>query len=286
MVTACACFAVMNGVVRHLSASLPPLEIVFFRCLFGLLAMAPWLFRAGLITVRTRKPGWQLLRAAIAAFAMAAWFTGISLVPLAEATALSFTTPLFAAVAAVFFLGEAIQSRRWIAIAVGFAGALVILRPGLVPISGPVLYVLGAAGLMAISQVMVKWLSRHDHPNAIVFWLVFLLTPITLGPALLVWEDPTLIDMLWLIFLGCIATLAHQAMVRALAGADATAVLPLDFLRLPFAALIGFLAFAERPDVWTWVGAAIIAGSTIYITHRESQQRRRDAAMNDGDPVP
>lgn len=279
MILACACFAVMNGLVRHLSASLPPLEIVFFRCLFGLAAMAPWLMRTGLVTLRTRHPWGQTLRALVAAVAMAAWFTGISLVPLAEATALSFTTPLFAAIAAVLVLGEAMRARRALAIVFGFAGALIILRPGFEAITWPVLCILGAAMLMAIGQVMVKWLARDDHPNAIVFWLVLLLTPITLGPALLVWQTPAAMDWVWLAMLGAIATLAHQAMTRSLAGAEATAVLPLDFLRLPFVAAIGYFAFAEIPDLWTWLGGGVIAGSSIYLARREALARRRAARL-------
>ncbi len=274
MLLACACFSVMNGIVRHLSASLDPLLIVFFRCLFGMIAMTPWLMRGGLGSLRTARRGLHVLRAAIAAVAMMAWFTGISVMPLAEATALSFTTPLFASIAAVLLLGEVMRARRWTATALGFFGAMIILRPGLVELTSGTIMVLAAALLMAVSQTIVKTLAGSEHPNAIVFWLAFLLTPIALVPAVFVWTTPSAIEFLWLIGLGLVATLGHQAVVRSFAVADITAVLPLDFTRLPFAALIGYFAFAEVPDRWTWIGAAVIVASSVYIAHREAALRR------------
>ena len=124
---------------------------------------------------------------------------------------------------------------------------------------------------MAVNQVMVKYLSGKDHPNAIVFWLVFLVFPLSAVPAAVMWEAPAGMEWAWLIALGLIATVGHQSMVRAFALADATAVVPFDFMRLPFVALLGFIAFGEVPDLWTWVGALIIVGSCVYIAHREAK---------------
>lgn len=217
-------------------------------------------------------------RATLGVFAMGAWFTGLGMMPLAEATALSFTTPLFASVAAVLILGEVMRRRRWSATVIGFVGAMIILRPGLVTLDVAVALILGAALLMSISQTLVKLLSRGEHPNAIVFWLVFLLTPLSLIPALVVWQTPNGEQFLWLLALGAVATLGHQAMARSFAVADVTAVLPIDFIRLPFATAIGFFAFAELPDMWTWVGAAVIVASAVYIAHREARLRRAEAA--------
>lgn len=278
MVLACACFSSMNGIVRHLAADLEPLVIVFFRCLFGMVAMAPWLMRSGLASLYTRRPWLHAARAALGVVAMGAWFTGLGMMPLAEAVALSFTTPLFASIAAVLILGEVMRARRWSATIIGFAGAMIILRPGLVTLDVAVALIIGAALLMSISQTLVKLLSRGEHPNAIVFWLVFLLTPLSLIPALAVWQTPSGEQFLWLLALGAVATLGHQAMARSFAVADITAVLPIDFIRLPFATAIGFFAFAELPDMWTWVGAAVIVASAVYIAHREARLRRAEAA--------
>ncbi|MDP7540770.1 MAG: DMT family transporter, partial [Alphaproteobacteria bacterium] len=146
MLLGCLCFSSMNGVVRHLSQQeLPTLVIVFFRSLFGLLAMLPWLLRPGLASLRPGRIDLHTLRVALALVAMVAWFYGLGLMPLAEATALSFTTPLFASIAAVLILGEVMRARRWTAILVGFAGAMIILRPGFAEFSTATACVLGAA---------------------------------------------------------------------------------------------------------------------------------------------
>jgi drug/metabolite transporter (DMT)-like permease len=274
MVIACACFSSMNGIIRHLGQDLPTLVLVFFRCLFGLLAMLPWLLKPGLSSLRASRRSLHVVRVVMAFVAMSAWFYGLTLMPLAEATALSFTMPLFASIAAVLFLGEVMRARRWTATLIGFAGAMIILRPGAVTISDATYYVLFATVLMAVSQTIVKLLSRSEHPNATVFWLVFLMTPVSFVPALFVWQTPTAGQFLWLIALGMVATLGHQCMARSLGSTDATAVYPLDFTRLIFAALIGYLAFSELPDFWTWVGAAVIMSSSIYIAHREAALRR------------
>ena len=274
MLLACACFSLMNGIVRHLAQDLPTLVIVFFRCLFGLIALLPWLLKPGLASLRATRPGLHGIRVAMAFVAMAAWFYGLKSMPLAEATALSFTTPLFATIAAVLFLGEVMRARRWTATLVGFIGAMIILRPGLATLNDATLYVLLAAFLMALSQTIVKLLSRGEHPNATVFWLVFLMTPVSLVPAILVWQTPDVEQFAWLIGLGVIATLGHQSLARSLGATEATAVYPIDFTRLIFAATIGFLAFDEAPDRWTWIGAAVIVTSSVYIAHREARLRR------------
>ena len=276
MLLACACFSSMNGIVRHLGQQeLPVLVIVFFRSLFGLLAMLPWLLRPGLASLRPGRPGLHALRVAIGLVAMVAWFYSLSKMPLAEATALSFTTPLFASVAAVLILGEVMRARRWTATLIGFAGAMIILRPGLAEFTLATACVLGAALLMAVSQTLIKLLARVEHPNATVFWLVLMMTPVSLLPALFTWQTPSAEQFAWLAALGVIATLGHQAMARAMRQADATAIYPLDFTRLIFASIIGTLAFDEVPDAWTWAGAAVIVASSVYIAHREAALRRR-----------
>lgn len=271
MLFACLCFSIMNGIVRHLGGVIEPIVVVFFRCLFGLVAMAPFLLRSGLGSLHTENPWLHVIRGFVAVIAMGCWFYGLKLMPLAEAVALSFTTPLFSSIAAVILLGEVMRRRRWTATVVGFVGAIIVLRPGLSEFTTGSFLILSAALLMAISQVMVKYLTGKDHPNAIVFWLVFLVLPLSFAPAAVFWQTPVGAEWIWLASLGMIATLAHQSMVRGFALADATAVVPFDFMRLPFVALIGFLAFGEKPDVWTWLGAAVIVSSSVYITHREQR---------------
>lgn len=286
MVAACAGFAAMNAIVRHVTQTLNPLEVTFFRCLFGMMAMLPFIARSGLTVLHTKQIWLHVARAVLALAAMILWFYGLSLTPLGRATALSFTTPLFASVFAVLFLGEVMRMRRWSATLIGFVGAMIILRPGFEAMTGASMIVLAAAGLMAFGQILVKYLLREDSSNTVVFYLVFLLTPVSLIPALFVWETPSGEQFFWLVLLGIVATLAHQCFTRAFAGADATAVLPFDFTRLPFAAALGYVAFGEVPDVWTWIGAAVIVGSSVYIARREAIARRTAVAAIAPDPGP
>ena len=270
MLVACLCFSLMSGIIRHLGGDLEPIVVVFFRCFFGIIAVVPFLVGSGFGSLKTKHPTLHIIRGLLAVVGMCCWFYGINLMPMAQAVALSFTSPLFASIAAVILLGEVMRARRWSATLIGFFGTLIVLRPGFEEFSTGSLLILTGALLMAVNQVMVKYLSGRDHPNAIVFWLVFLVFPLSAAPAVVMWETPAGIQWLWLIGLGLIATVGHQSMVRAFALADATAVVPFDFLRLPFVALLGFMAFGEVPDLWTWVGATIIVSSCVYIAHREA----------------
>jgi drug/metabolite transporter (DMT)-like permease len=271
MVIACAVFAAMSGLIRHISANVPPLEIVFFRNLFGLLALAPWFLRNGMAGLKTTRLGLYGLRALVGMVSMALWFTAVTIVPLAEATALSFTAPLFGTVLAVLLLGEVVRVRRWSATLAGFAGAMIILRPTVETIEPGTIMVLISAATMATAGIFVKKLMATDTPAQSVAWMGIMMVPMSLVPALFVWQWPSLQSLLWLGLLGGVATIGHLAISRALTLGEVTAVLPYDFTRLPFAALIGYFAFAQVPDFWTWVGAAVIFGSSLYITYREAR---------------
>ena len=274
MVLSGACFASMTAVIRHLSVDLHAFEIVFFRNALGLVFLLPWLWRGGLAGVRTRRPGLHGLRVVIGLSAMMCWFTAVTMMPIAEATALSFTAPLFGTVGAALVLGEAVRARRWVATVVGFAGAMIILRPGIEAISLPAFLVLGGSASMALGMMIVKTLSRTDSATTIVFYMGLGLTPLSLGPALFVWETPEPAAWFWLLTLGGLATLGHLMFVRAMAAAEASAVLPFDFSRLLFAAALGFAFFGQRPDIWTWIGAAVIFGAALFTASREARARR------------
>lgn len=267
-------YALMAGTIRHLADHLHPFEVAFFRNLFSLLLMAPWVLRtgfSGLQTSNIRKYG---LRGLTSIVAMLCWFYGLATMPIAEATALSFTAPIFASIAAIFFLGERMGVRRWGAIIVGFTGAMIILRPGLSSISLSAVVVLCGSIAVAGSIVMVKILSRTEPSSLIVAYMVIYLVPMSLIPALFFWVTPSGNDWFWLIFIGVVATAGQLGITFAYASTDATVVLPFDYARLPFAALVGYLAFDQSPDLWTWIGAAIIAGSAIYIARREANLAR------------
>jgi len=277
----CMTFAVLMAIIRHVSATLHPFEIAFFRNLFGLVVMLPWLLRAGAAGLRTQRLGMHVGRAVSGTAAMLCLFTAVAWMPLADATALTFTSPLFATVGAALILRETVRLRRWSATAVGFLGVLVILRPGAATID-PASLVALAAALIATSMLAMKSLSRTETPNAVVVYMGLLMTPMSLLPALFVWEWPSMTMLALLAAVGAIAALGQQMMVRAFASAEASAVLPFDFARLVFTAGLGFVFFGERPDAWTWVGAGIILTATVYIAHREARLGRE--TPRDGQP--
>jgi drug/metabolite transporter (DMT)-like permease len=273
MCAAASAFALMVTLVRHLTDDLHPLQVVFFRTAFGLLAMLPWLLRQGVGVLRTRRLRLHLLRALIGIFAMVGWFTTLSLMPLAEATALSFTAPIFTSVLAVLILGELMRLRRWTATLIGFLGALVIVRPGIEAIDPAALLAIATAAIWASSTILIKVMARTESAGAITTYMVLLTTPMTLAAALFVWQNPTLAQLGWAALLGTAGSIGHVCMSRALGTADASLVAPFDYLRLPIVALIAFIAFGEAPSLWVWLGGGVIAASSIYIAQREGRAR-------------
>jgi drug/metabolite transporter (DMT)-like permease len=176
--------------------------------------------------------------------------------------------------------------RRWAAIIVGFIGTLIILRPGIEGIRPAALLLLFGSLAVAGSVIMVKVLSRTESSTAIVTYMSLYMAPMLLLPTVFVWQTPSWEMLPWLIAMGGFGTLTQWAMTQAYASADATAVLPFDYLRLPCVALIGFLAFDEAPDLWTWIGAAVIALSSIYIAHREATRARRHKVAAEAPGMP
>ncbi|MBL8658686.1 MAG: DMT family transporter [Rhodospirillales bacterium] len=270
MIGSAAGFAVMMAVVRYTSRDLHPFEVAFFRNLFGAIFMLPWIVRVGRDSMTTARIGMHAVRSLIGLASMLTFFTALSLLPLAEVTALTFTMPLFTTLGAALFLRETVKARRWSATLVGLVGALIILRPGVEALRPEAFVALAAAALMAGAYLTVKSLARTEHPNTIVLMMGLLMTPMSLVPALFVWKMPDPHAWAWLVAMGLAATFAQVSLTRAFAAADASAVLPFDFSRLVFVAILGYVLFGERPDVWTWVGAGVIVASSAYIAHREA----------------
>jgi drug/metabolite transporter (DMT)-like permease len=266
-------FAAMNAIIRHMSADLHPLEIAFFRSLFGLLAFAPAFIRHGIEPLRTNRPAMHLLRGSLNVVSMTLFFTAISLVPLAKVAALGFSAPLFATVLAVVLLGEAIRARRITALIVGFTGTMIILRPGYGGMDlGAVLILISSLGY-ATGLIVIKSLTRTESSTTISIYAMLVTTPATFLLALSVWQAPTWSQLAWMAAIGGIGSLAHLAFAEAVKAVDITVVMPLDFTKLIWSAIIGYLVFAEIPDVWTWVGGTVIFSAVIYIAYREKHVR-------------
>ena len=264
----------MSVTIRLAARDVDPLEVVFFRNVFNLLFMAPWFIKIGFAGLRTDRFGLHCFRTASSLTSMFLWFTALTLLPLAEATSLSFTAPLFATVGAAIFLAEDVRLRRWLAVVLGFVGTLIILRPGLEVVTPGALLMLAGSVFVATSILLVKVLSRTESPNTMVLMVALIATPISAIPLFWVWEMPQGITWVWLACVGAAATGGHLCFNRAMVSADASAVLPYEYTRLIFVALMGFFLFSEVPDAWTWLGSLVIFGAGIYIANREIAARK------------
>lgn len=278
MLAATAVLTCMHATVRHVSDGMHPFEITFFRNLFGLVAILPLTLRYGMASVRSRQPGLQILRSTFGIAAMLTWFYALSVVPIAQATALSFTSVIFGSIGAALVLGERMRLRRWSAVVVGFAGVLVILRPGVDEVNPAGLIVILSSICWAAALLTVKRLATTDTVVCIVTWNSVLLTVLSLPVALTVWVTPSLEQLGWLGLIGVLATLGHLAMTGAFKASEATVVFPVDYMRLLWASVLGYLVFAEIPDAFTWIGGTIIFASTTYIAYREAALRRARAS--------
>ena len=284
MVLAAMGFTVGAGFIRHISAEIHVFEIAFFRCVFGLAFMLPWVWTKGWRVLGTKRLDLYTVRAVLGLIAMLSWFTALSRLPLADATSLSFTTPIFTALLAGAILGERLRLRRWTAIGLGFAGMLIIVRPGAGSFDPASLIALVSSLCFASAAIAVKLLARTEHPNAIMTYMTIYLVPLTalavtaapsigLGPG---WQVVDGRQLLWLAGVGAGTTIGHLGLTRAYALTDASYVQPFLYAQLPMVTLMAYFAFDQVPTVYSFVGAAIIAGSCLYIVQREAAARRRD----------
>ena len=270
MLGAMILFSTMGVFIKLSSSQLHPLEVVFFRNFLALFFLTPWIFKQRATVFKSNRKKLYTLRAVFNVVGMAAGFTALTLIPLAEATALSFTAPLFATLGAALILGEVVRQRRIIAIFFGFIGMLIILRPGIEAISPGALLAIANAITIAITVLIVKKLTTTEKPITIVAYMALLQTPMALIPALFYWEWPTLITWTWLFCLAGAGTIGHLMYTKAIQLAEVSQLQPIDFVRLPIIALFGYIVFAEQPGIWVWIGGAVIFLSTAYVTHREA----------------
>lgn len=278
MMAAALSFTIMTTLVRQVGQEIHPFQIGFVRILVNLVLIFPFVLRTGKSIWKTDNHKAYALRGLFGFAFVLTYFAGAAQIPVSDSQALIFTSPLFVTAMAVLFLGEKLKGPRTLALIVGFCGALVILRPGFDEVNIGAVLVLIAAFANAASNAVVKYTTRSDHPDKAVFYLMLWVAPMMLVPALMVWNTPSLYQLTLMIGIGVFATFNQRFIGRAFAAADATAVLPFDFARLPFAALIGWLVFSEFPDIWVWVGAAVIFCASIYLTRHEARATAKAAA--------
>ena len=264
-------FTGMAICIRKSALNIPIFEVVFFRNFLAAIIMVPILNSKGFGALKMNNPKLFFIRAFFGSIGMIAGFSALTLIPLAQVTAISFSTPIFLTIGAIFFLGEVVKVRRIIAIGVGFLGMLVIIQPGVVPISLGIVLAISAALCHSINGIVIKKLTRSESPDSIVAWMVIMLIPITLVPAIASWEWPNVETWCYLWMMALFGTLAHMSLTRAYSLTEITSLQPLEFVKLPLAAVVAWFIFSEVPGVWTWLGGIIIFTSTVYITHREVQ---------------
>jgi drug/metabolite transporter (DMT)-like permease len=269
VVLSCLSIASMAALVKTLGAHLDSFQLAFFRAGFGLLTVLPFAIGAGVGVLRTRRPGLHLARGIAGTVAMMCGFFALTRLSLADATAITFTTPLFLTVLAALVLHETVRRRRWSATACGFLGVLIMLRPGDGVLEPAALAALLGAACIATVRLLIKRLAETDGSLTIIVWFGLISTAVSAVPAALVWRTPTLFELGLLALLGCLASLTQVCMIRGYRIGEASALAPFEYARLPFAMMYGFLLFAELPDLYTSLGAAIIVASTLYIARRE-----------------
>lgn len=278
MLVSCALLAGVAALGRYVAlAGVATFQTVFLRLAFALLAFMPLLAWRGREMLQTDHLPIYLLRVVIGLAGMTTWFAALAYMPVGEVTAIGFLAPIFGTVGAVFLLRETVGWRRWAATAVGLLGAIIVLRPGVNEVGLGTLFALAAALGMAASGLLIKRLTSRDDPDKVVLLALCLQTPVMLVPAMTVWQPITL--HLWFVFaaMGLLGMLGHITLTRAFRAADASVVMSLEFARLPFAVLFGFVLFGELIDPWTWLGAAVIFVAAFYTARRERQLARKPA---------
>lgn len=277
MLLSMASFAGMNIIIRHMADTMHSTQMVFIRNLMSVTLML-------MLSLATQKRLPQLVtsrwsahfgRAAAGFIAMQTWFHAITIMPVTFATALSFTTPIFATIFAIVLLKEKAGWRRWSALVVSFGGVILILNPDASSVNGGVALVLFSSAVMAIAGVFVKSLARTEEPERIVFFMAMFMTPMSLPLALYHWQDPTWVQLGWVLVIALLSTNAQLMMARAFQRAEMIALLPLDFTRLIFTALFAYIVFGEMLEGQAWLGAGIIVAASVYIAHREARVRKQ-----------
>ncbi len=265
--------AAAGACVRQLGGEVPTLELVFFRNIVGLLILVPWLMRQGLGVMRTNQLPLYCLRVFFAYTAMVTLFFAWGEMPIADVFALQFTIPLFTILLAVLILKQQTDRQAWVACLVGFVGALIVMRPGVIELTLAAIAAIASAMMSAGSNTTIKLLTRTESVGTITVYSNLLMLPLALIPTFFVWVTPTLAQVPWILGTAFFSAVGGLCFTLAVGAADARVVQPFQFTRMIFAAGIGYFMFLELPDIWTWIGAAVIFGASYYIVWREAKKR-------------
>lgn len=275
MATSIALLLLMAVSGRVITREIDVFQVMEMRSVIAFFMLLPLVYREGGIrAMRTSILPSHIGRNVAHYVGQFAWLMGLTMIPLAQVIAIEFTAPIWVALMAAAFLGERLTWRKCMAILFGLAGVLLIVRPGSVPLDPGHLVVLGAAFVFAISFIMTKALTRSDSATKIIFWMLIIQSVIGLVPALRVWVWPSAAVWPWIFLIAFSGTFAHYCMAKALSYAEATLVMPMDYLRVPLSALLGYLLYTETIDGFTALGAALVLAGNLFNLHRPNGVRR------------
>jgi drug/metabolite transporter (DMT)-like permease len=244
---------------REATRELNVFQIAEIRSIIGFFMLYPLVrLNGGFAAMKTSRPLQHIGRNLIHYGAGLGWFFALTLIPLGQVVSIEFTMPIWTAILAASFLGERITVWKIAAIVLGVVGVIVIVRPETGQINPGQLIALGAAVGFGISVAMMKSLTRTESTLAIIFWMLVIQSAVGFFPALYVWKWPSAYAFGWIVVIAFCGTFSHYCMARAMLHADATVVLPMDFLRVPLTATAGWLIYSERLDAFTVLGAALI----------------------------
>jgi len=261
---------------RAITREINVFQVMEMRSVIAFFMLLPLVYREGGIrAMATRILPSHIGRNVAHYIGQFAWLMGLTMIPMAQVIAIEFTAPIWAALMAAGFLGERLTWRKMVAILFGLVGVLLILRPGAAPLNPGHLIVLGAAFVFAISFITTKFLTRSDSATKIIFWMLIIQSIVGLVPALRVWVWPSAAIWPWIFVIAFSGTFAHYCMAKALSHADATVAMPMDYLRVPLSALLGYLLYAESVSGITAVGAALILAGNLFNLRRPNAGRIR-----------
>lgn len=278
MMSAFFMFVAMDAVAKYLTATLPLMQIVWARNVFALVfALALARGRAPLAMVAQSRPVLQLARSGLLFLSTLFFFGAIKYIPLADATSIGFVTPLLVVVLAIPFLGEKVGIRRWAAVFVGMAGALIVIRPGFGTMQTAALLPLGSALCFSLYQIATRVLAASDPPMVTMIYSPVVGAVIATAFLPWMWEWPDAQGWVLLVLIGVIGCVGHLLMIQAYTFAPASLLSPFAYTQLVWSVAFGYAVFGDLPDRYTVLGAAIIAGSGLYTLYRESLKRKTAA---------
>jgi len=273
-----ATYALTYATIRELSGTFSVFQITFFRASIGVLFMLPWLIGAGIEVLRTDRAYLYGGRSIVTYTGMVCWFYGLAHVGLADATALMFTAPFFTLIILSLAIGERVGIRRWAAVAAGFLGALIIIRPGFAEVGLATAALIYVAVSYGASNAATRALAITEPTNVVVFYMFALVLPLSLVPAILTWSMPKPSEIPMILAFGVLSWVSMQCMTRALAAAPAAVVTPMYYLQLPFVGIVAYALYAEVPGWHICIGALIVIGSSYIVVRSEARAARRGVA--------